>query len=257
MGVQGFLFLCDMELGRLEDKKKVKMKHGEYVDRSPKSVRHPSITSDIYLQLSAISEDIESHAHFAKGRLLDIGAGKAPYKPFFSKFITEYVTFDSASTPECPVDIVGDAQKMPVKGNSFDTVFSSQTLEHIPYPQKVIDEIYRVLKPGGVCILTTHMANPLHGMPHDYFRFTKQAFRFVLFKDFEVITIKENGGALLSIAQFIVWGFSYSLPKWLSLPIIIPVNWLAKRLDKRFFNDIFTTNYIVVARKPLTARRSK
>ncbi|MEK6812636.1 MAG: class I SAM-dependent methyltransferase [Nanoarchaeota archaeon] len=240
-----------MELGKLENKKKIKMEHGEYVDRAPEDVRNPKITSDIYLQLSAISEDIQAHARYASGKLLDIGAGKAPYKPFFHPYVKEYVKFDSASTPECPMDIVGDAQNMKmIKANSFDTVFSSQTLEHIPYPQKVIDEIYRVLKPGGICILTTHMANPLHGMPHDYFRFTKQAFRHVLFKDFEIIRIKENGGALLSIAQFIVWGMSFSLPKWLALPPIVVTNWLAKKLDKKFFNDIFTTNYIVVARKP-------
>ncbi|MDO8555668.1 MAG: class I SAM-dependent methyltransferase [Nanoarchaeota archaeon] len=238
-----------MESGALESRQKVKMEHGEYVDRSPEEVRKPKITSDMYLQLSAIAEDIASHAHFAFGRLLDIGAGKAPYKVFFDPFVKEYVKFDSASTLACPQDVVGDAQKLPFANNSFDTVFSSQTLEHIPYPQKVIDEIHRVLKPGGVCILTTHMANPLHGMPHDYFRFTKQAFRYVLFKDFKTLTIKENGGALLSIAQFVVWGFSFSLPKLLSVPIITCINVLAKNLDKKFFNDIFTTNYIVVAQK--------
>lgn len=224
-------------------------KLGKYVDRNPEYVRHPPITSDIYLQLSAISEDIEKHAHHAKGILVDIGAGKAPYKPFFEKYIKKYIKMDNHLNKDHPTDVVCDAQNLPIKSSSVDTVFSSQLLEHVPYPQKVVDEIHRVLKPGGICILTTHMANPLHGMPHDYFRFTKQAFRYVLLKNFDVITIKENGGALLSISQFINWGISDVFPKIIGLPLIVMINFLAKRMDKIFFNSDFTTNYIVVARK--------
>ncbi|MEK6903984.1 MAG: class I SAM-dependent methyltransferase [Nanoarchaeota archaeon] len=224
-------------------------KTGNYVDRSPEDVRNTSITSDIYLQLSAISDDIRDHAHHAKGVLLDLGSGKAPYKPFFDKYVKKYIRLDNSLNEKSPSNIIADAQELPIRSSSVDTVFSSQLLEHVPYPQKVIDEIYRILKPGGICILTTHMANPLHGMPHDYFRFTRQAFRYVLFKKFKIITIKENGGALLSISQFINWGISDVLPKIFALPIIVLINFLAKRLDKIFFNPMFTTNYIVVAKK--------
>jgi len=44
---------------------------------------------------------------------------------------------------------------LPLKDNSFDVVLSLETIEHMPYPQTFIKELYRVLKPGGELILST------------------------------------------------------------------------------------------------------
>ncbi|MCI5058783.1 MAG: class I SAM-dependent methyltransferase [Flavobacteriales bacterium] len=51
--------------------------------------------------------------------------------------------------------VVGSILEMPFEDNSFDVVVSSEVIEHIPEPLKAIDEIYRVLKPGGIVILST------------------------------------------------------------------------------------------------------
>lgn len=226
------------------------MKDWNCVERTPEEIRHPRITNDTYLQLSAISEDIERYGHYAKGVLLDVGAGKAPYAPFLTPYVKRYLKLDSFAYPGGDPDVLGNGMNLPIKSNSLDTVFSSQVLEHVPYPQAMVDEFYRVLKPGGICIATTHMANPLHGMPHDYFRFTKQAFRYVLFKGFSKIhVLKENGGAILSVGQFVVWAISNTLPTFLGKPIIAACNWFIKKLDRWRFNDVFTTNYIIVAEK--------
>lgn len=47
----------------------------------------------------------------------------------------------------------GDAMNLPLKNNSFDIVVCTHVYEHVPYPKKLFQEIYRVLKPGGVCYL--------------------------------------------------------------------------------------------------------
>lgn len=224
-------------------------KKWNYVERNPEDIRNPKITSDIYLQLSAISEDIKTNAKEAKGILLDIGSGISPYEPFFKHYVKKYIKLDGFYYKDGKSNIIGNAINLPIKNNSIDTIFCSQVLEHLQCPQKAIDEIRRVLKPNGVCILTTHMANPLHGLPHDYFRFTKYAFTAVLFKNFKSIKVKENGGALLSVSQFICWGISEKLPKIISLPIITLINLTIKPLDKIMFNEMFTTNYIVIAKK--------
>ena len=65
----------------------------------------------------------------------------------------------------------------------------SQVLEHIKEPDKAINEIHRVLKKGGSCLLTTHMAAPIHGAPYDYYRFTPSILK-ELFKKFEKVEIK-------------------------------------------------------------------
>jgi len=49
---------------------------------------------------------------------------------------------------------LGDARKMPFTDNSYNSIFSISTLEHITHPELVLQEAYRVLKPGGVLFLT-------------------------------------------------------------------------------------------------------
>ena len=48
---------------------------------------------------------------------------------------------------------VADAQDLPFESNTFDCVCSMGVLHHVPDTQKAIDEIHRVLKPGGRLIV--------------------------------------------------------------------------------------------------------
>lgn len=48
---------------------------------------------------------------------------------------------------------VGDALDLQYSDNSFDVVICSQIYEHVPSPRKMLDEIFRVLVPEGVCYL--------------------------------------------------------------------------------------------------------
>lgn len=219
------------------------------VKRTPEYIRNTPISSDIYLQLSEISESIKRNSKYASGILLDIGSGNNPYKKFFMDKVKDYVSLDRFDFEGIKPDIIGDATNLPIKSDSVDTVFSSQVLEHVPEPQKMIDEIYRVLKKGGVCILTTHMANPLHGEPHDYFRFTKYGLRQIFKKFQKIEKIEENGGALLSTAQFAIWGLSEKLPGFINRLLIPFLNIIIKKLDKIFYDPRFTTNYLIVAKK--------
>lgn len=51
--------------------------------------------------------------------------------------------------------VVGSILEMPFDDNTFDYVVSSEVIEHIPEPMKGVEEIFRVLKPGGTMVLTT------------------------------------------------------------------------------------------------------
>ncbi len=73
---------------------------------------------------------------------------------------------------------------------SFDFILSDQVLEHIQgSPRQAIDECYRVLRPGGIAIHTTCFLNPIHGAPHDYWRFTPFALSFLHANWREVIEV--------------------------------------------------------------------
>ena len=61
--------------------------------------------------------------------------------------------------------IVGSGHLLPFKGSSFDLVLCLETIEHVPDPRKLGREIMRILRPGGLCMITTparirHLAAP-------------------------------------------------------------------------------------------------
>ena len=88
--------------------------------------------------------------------LLDAGAGNQPYRDF-AKHLTytsqDFVEFDDEYN-YAPTDIVGNIWDIDCEDAKFDAVLCTEVLEHIPYPVDAIRELSRVLKPGGVLILT-------------------------------------------------------------------------------------------------------
>lgn len=81
-----------------------------------------------------------------------------------------YVGMDIEAGPG--VDVVGDANEIPLGDETFDLVICTEMLEHDEFPEKSFAEIARVLRPDGVLILTTRsLGFPTHDYPSDYWRF--------------------------------------------------------------------------------------
>jgi SAM-dependent methyltransferase len=78
------------------------------------------------------------------------------------------------------VDRVLNLHTIDLPSESVGTVFCLDTLEHVEYPHRAVEEIHRVLKPGGIAIISSVMYFPIHDFPHDYWRFTPEAFRSLL-----------------------------------------------------------------------------
>ena len=91
------------------------------------------------------------------------------------------------------VDVVCDIADLPFLDNSIDVVFNSAVLEHVPNPQKVVDEIYRVLKPNGVIYTAFPFMQGFHASPYDFTRVTEEGIK-ILHQDFELIEVKLFGG---------------------------------------------------------------
>ena len=70
------------------------------------------------------------------------------------------------------VDIIADAHALPYQNNTVDGIHCEAVLEHLRDPQKVVQEMYRVLKPGGKVYACTPFLQPYHGYPHHYQNFT-------------------------------------------------------------------------------------
>jgi ubiquinone/menaquinone biosynthesis C-methylase UbiE len=93
-------------------------------------------------------------------RLLDLGCGRGEFLRGFIKQGMEGFGIDQADTAKeiCPTAIikVGNLEdKLPFGDNYFDVVYSKSVVEHFYYPEKILAEIYRVLKPNGLVITMT------------------------------------------------------------------------------------------------------
>lgn len=51
--------------------------------------------------------------------------------------------------------VLGSAEKLPFKDDSFDCVVCFWSFHHMVYPEEVINEVYRVIRPGGFVIIAT------------------------------------------------------------------------------------------------------
>jgi len=101
--------------------------------------------------------------------VLDVGCGDRPYKDWFKG--CNYIPVDYHSG-----DIFVNGENLPIKSESIDLFFSTQVLEHVSDPQRFVDEAYRVLKPDGYAVISTHGTYPIHADP-DYWRWTEQGLR--------------------------------------------------------------------------------
>ena len=78
------------------------------------------------------------------------------------------------------VDVVANAEELPFATGSVDAVVCESLLEHVPRPQKIVDEMYRVLKPGGKMYIVIPFVYPFHASPNDFYRWSVTGLRELL-----------------------------------------------------------------------------
>jgi len=169
----------------------------------------------------------------AGSRILDVGAGSAPYREFFSHcryFTQDFVQLDPGQLLHgayTKVDYVSDAASIPVASGSFDVVLCSEVLEHVPEPIKVIREISRVLRPGGKLILTAPLGSGIHQEPyHFYGGYTSYWYnRFLAEAGFEEIRVESNAGSFRAFSQEALRFVLTSRPTALSVPLWAKMIW--------------------------------
>lgn len=148
-------------------------------------------------------------------RLLDAGAGEMQYRKFCTHL--NYVSQDLAQYDgsgntaglqtgrwdTTGIDIVSDICSMPIEDDSFDAVLCTEVLEHLTDPLKALQELTRVLRPGGKLVLTAPFCSLTHFAPYHYATgFNKYFYYHHLgelgYRDIQVL---ENGNFFEFVAQ--------------------------------------------------------
>jgi len=223
------------------------------------SSKHPH-----YIHYYFLIRDIrEAINKYARGNFLDLGCGNKPYESMYNLVTETQTGCDIMQSDKNRVDVICPATDLKYGNDSFDAVLCTQVMEHIYDHQAMMNEIYRVIKPGCHIILTVPYAWELHEEPYDFFRFTKHALKELFEKTgFTIDYIKPNGGKWAAIYQLrnnMLYhsfhqkkSFANKLKKWLFVELRLTQlrNFFAIWLDKKYKDEIFTLNYIVVAHKP-------
>jgi SAM-dependent methyltransferase len=183
--------------------------------------------------------------------VLFIGSGGALEKLARARLNPDYfltIDIDKKRSP----DIVMSATEMSFEDKKFDLVLILEVLEHIDEPQRAVEQIYRVLKPGGKVICSTPFVFGIHDGPSDFYRFTRFGLQNI-FSMFQIDAIEDREGPFVTVAiilsrLIISRQLLSKLVGAIFCLILLPVFPLLKILDSVMPADV-TSGYLLIATK--------
>jgi SAM-dependent methyltransferase len=151
--------------------------------------------------------------HFVWSRRADLGRDILDIGVYVPRsYLGEgYITFG-----EHDEDKTGDLLALPFVDGSFDGVILTEVLEHCTDPVGAVNQVRRVLKPGGLLLVTSPYFWPEHGIDgeyRDYWRFTRHGWEFLLqnFVDVQIVPCawtEEGAAAYDFMRRFECFGFA-------------------------------------------------
>ncbi len=197
----------------------------------------------------AVASCLESIKFGGKG--LNVGAGGSNYGP-------DIINLDIVFNKN--IDICADATDLPFKDSTFSVVISQETLEHVVNYKKAVNEIHRVLRGGGVFYCQLPFIIGYHGIPGDFWRFTKAGIEeLMLGCGFQVEKIGIAAGPAMGFyriaVEFISIVFSRYLPsiyvyiKGITAVLLYPIQWLDVIIISADQADRIVASYYIIAKR--------
>ena len=198
--------------------------------------------------------------------VLDAGAGDERNRAHFGHCTYESADFQKVNKRYAESTYVCDLSSIPVRGAKYDAVVFAQVMEHLPEPAKVVDELFRVLKPGGILFYSAPLVFHEHEVPYDFMRYTQFGVRSIFERaGFRVPEVSGSRGEVagrLSRDSYEFRGMSKSLPfqpsayggacGFTSVRLVArPLAWIAARVDRRhrWVESGYPINYFGVFEK--------
>lgn len=180
--------------------------------------RAPRIWDTDWMVLRQLTSSIETQAreHVARGAtMVDLGCGSMPYRELIAGLGISYVGADIGGD----VDLVIDAQgRVAMQDGGADAVLSVQVLEHVRDLDTYCAEIWRLLKPDGTLLLSTHGVWLYHPHPEDHRRWTRTGLVHDLgTRGFEILALEPLVGPLATTTLIRLAGFAFVLRR---IPVV-------------------------------------
>jgi len=200
--------------------------------------------------------EIEQHSSLLKSDLvLNLGCGDYDRYRHFLERSGKVLNLDVKVSPI--VDLIGDAHALPLKDNSVDSILCTQVFEHLLRPHTAICEVARVLKPGGIAVISVPQTNELHEEPFDYFRYTKYALMHLANEaGLELVELMQRGGFWSVLSQSVIrylieryGGYQRKFANyvlWLFAGIVGRISILLDHIDKSNANRKFALGWTIV-----------
>ena len=184
----------------------------------------PRITNPGYLIRNRLLKGIARHAPGMSGRLLDFGCGSKPYRTLFQ--VDEYIGLDFEN-PGHPhrnekIDVFYDGRHIPFGDGTFDCIFSSEVFEHVFNLPDVLKEINRVLKPGGLILVTCPFAICEHEVPNDFARYSSYGIRYLMAAHgLEMVSQEKTGNSVETVFQlWVTYIHLHINPVFRKIPVV-------------------------------------
>ena len=163
-------------------------------DRLRKTPFHPQ-----WLVARGAEKHLQAVAGLLHGKVLDVGSGDRPLENYLKSQV-RYIGLDyppSGQRYRKLPHVWGDAIHLPFRSATIDSLVLLEVLEHLPYPGLALNEAARVLKDGGIAVVSVPFLYPIHDAPFDFGRITQyQIKRLAADTGFEVLRLTERGKAL-------------------------------------------------------------
>ena len=163
-------------------------------------------TNPFYHMRRQLYKSVSSFSMQLSGKILDIGCGSKPYQNLFTG-ATEYIGIDydsPANRAHTKADVFYDGEHFPFKDGSFDSAIATEVLEHVFNPDIFLKESLRVLKDGGVLLLTCPFAWDEHSQPYDYARYSSFGLAHLMRKNgFEIMAQQKTAGNMKALCQIL------------------------------------------------------
>ncbi len=224
---------------------------GKVSSQKPELRAAPPIWRYDFLSLRELSTDIsvlisKASAQTKGGVCLDIGSNTGPYSSYLREAGYRIESMDVTPGDN---DYVGFIESIPLEDSKYDAILCTQVLEHSDKPWQGISEIARILKPGGMAIISAPHVWFFHPHPHDNWRFTQQGLcRLCSEAGLEVVELRGQLGAVANLFQIINF-LAYGLFGKIGGPFYAALNLVGMLGDKLLPNDLFCGNFACLARK--------